>query len=447
VGDPPKPPIFEDPDFLAKLEELERGFELRRSAESATHPAPLGPTPPPRAEAAARRPLIDLLPPSALESERPPGPTPGTAVGPELSAAAAPRRQVEQSPLRRVVPLTYETFYGLREPPFDLSPDPRFFFRGNAYERASLELLTAIRRHDGLCLLAGEPGVGKTTLCRAVAGQLDRHIVWSLVGQPVADVDELLAIVLDDFGVTSPADRSRAAPTPRAEQREMLASFFGSLTAVSGGAVIILDEAQRQPRDVLDELNALATIGAGSGRLQAVLVAPPEFQASLAARRRRAVDAAIAPIELGPLEAGEVGAYVLHRLAVAGTSPRVAFDEQALQRIFNLSRGVPGVVNLLCDRALASGFARSASTIDAILVDAAAIALDVAPPRVERGTAIRAALTAAALVGLALAGAAGASWVFRDAIARAVADWEQVPEPPASPAPGVAAPLAAIPPP
>ena len=361
-----RPPLVEDASFLDSLNELDRGMDVGRQPEEAPAdpprssptrpppPAPIFAPPPASKEPAIRhRSLADLFPPSTLESERPPGPLLGTSVGPQLPDGVVPRRLADAELFPRAGPLTYETFYGLREKPFGLSTDPKFFFHSNAHERVAVELLTAIRQHDGFCLLTGELGVGKTTLCRAVAGELDRRTVSSIILEPVGDAGELLKIVLVDFGVMS-RDDLRAPRAPH-ELLGRLASFFESLAPRQGSALVVLDEAHRQPPDVIAQLRALATDGAGAGLLQVVLVGPPSLAAALKVPALRAIDSATTVrSELGPLAADEIGGYVLHRLAVAGTSPRVDFDAAALQRIYDLSRGVPGVVNLLCDRARSS---------------------------------------------------------------------------------------------
>jgi len=137
----------------------------------------------------------------------------------------------------------------------------------------------------------------------------------------------------------------------------------------------------------------------------------------------------------------------MHRLAVAGTSPRVDFDEEALRRLYDLSRGVPGIVNLLCDRALIAGFQRSASVIDLALVDAASVSLDLALPIAERRSIARTAIVAAGLALWMLLGAAGALWVFRDAVARTFALWQDVPPAPPPPILRTVSPIVPIPPP
>jgi general secretion pathway protein A len=300
-----------------------------------------------------------------------------------------------------------------------------------------VQLLTAIRHHDGFCLLTGELGVGKTTLCRAIVSELDTGIASSIVLEPVADADALVKMVLVDYGVLARDDQRRAARMTREERLQALAAFFDSLPP-SSSAVIVLDEAHRQPPAVIAQLLALAT-GAGAGRLQVVLVGPPSFAATLKTPALRVVDSVMtARCELRPLAADEIAGYVLHRLAVAAAGSRVDFDEAALQQVYDLSRGVPAVVNVLCDGALAGGFERSASTIDVTLVNAAAVALDVSAPTNMEHRTVRTATAVAALLALMLLGAAGAAWVFRDAVARTIALWERVPPAPAPPAPRVA---------
>jgi general secretion pathway protein A len=479
VDDPhrKRPPLVEDPRFLDSLNDLDRGLDdvapdgapseppLQPPATGVRTPRavripapppvasatdPLGEpfvfTPKPPTDPPPRRPLLDLFPASLLESERPPGPLIGTAIGPQLPGGAAERVRLRAEPPPRQGQLTYETFYGLREAPFDQSTDPRFFFHGVAHERVASDLLDGIRERDGVSLLTGEQGAGKTTLCRAIVGELDRRTVPSIVLEPVADVTALLKIVLVDFGVMSRDELARAPHITRAELAGALDAFFASLAPLHANALIVLDEVHRQPAEVVSDLCAIARDGAGSGVLRVLLVGVPRYADEI--KKARRVDAAISlRCELGPLAADEIRGYVMHRLAVAGTSPRVDFDEEALRRLYDLSRGVPGIVNILCDRALISAFQRSASVIDVALVDAASVSLDLALPIAERRSIARRARVAAGGVLLMLLGAASALWVFRDAVARTYALWQDVPPAPAPPILRKVSPLVPIPPP
>jgi len=460
VDDPQaKRSLADDPRFAASLGDLDRGLESDEKDATPTPAAPLRPPPSPPTrtpfEAAplppivfqpgARRPLLDLFPPVPLAHERPPGPIVGTATGPRISRGPA-KRSPQPAALDRP---TYETFYGLNEKPFGLSTDPKFLYHSTSHDQVAQELLTAIRRHDGLVLVTGELGVGKTTLCRVIVEELDRRTLTSVVLDPPTSIDDLLQTVLVDFGVISREDLARA---PQAATRGTLTatlkSFLESLNSLQASAVVIIDEAQHLPVDVLQQIPTIAEAGDQSRTLQVVLVGQPTLTAMLKRSELRLLNEEVAVrSHLGPLAADEIVGYVMHRLGVAGNSPRVDFDDGAMARVHELSDGIPRVVNLLCDRALSRGFETSASVIDAALVDAAAEDLDLGPTVSEARGLVRWLLAAFALVALMSVGAGGALWVFRDTVARTLVQWENVPVPPSGPLPRLPVPLAPIPPP
>jgi len=337
----------------------------------------------------------------------------------------------------------------LHEEPFSLSTDPKFIYHSAAHDRTAQDLLTAIRRRDGLVQITGPLGIGKTTLCRAVTDELDRRTLTSFLVDPFLSVEELLQTILIDFGVISVADLQSAElpPTPD-DLRGTLHSFLVSLSSLQANAVVIIDEAQNLPVSVLDEIRELADPGDGPRLLQVVLVGQPSLSTQLGRANLRPLhDLITRRIELGPLAADEVAGYVMHRLTVAGSASRVDFDDEALARVYEHSGGVPRLVNLLCDRAMTRGFEQSASVITAPLVDGAAEELDFVAPIAPASNALRVAAGIAALLALALLGAAGAAWVFQDRWDRTVSQWEAAPPPPPAPIIGLPPALRAIPPP
>ena len=401
----------------------------------ATGPAPLG-------RPGGRRPLIELFPPAAVESA-PPAPIPGTAVGPRLPKNRhAPRREPVLLPSESP---TYETFYGLTEPPFDFSTDPKFLYSSTSHERVTQRLLTAIRRRDGFVLVTGAPGVGKTTACRAVIEQTDRRTLTVLLTDAFGSIEDLLQTVLVDFGVVSRDDLSRA-PATRDALVDTLRSFLASLAAVQATALVFIDEAQHIPADVLRQLSQLAGLDGAPGLLQIVIVGQPGLLSLLRRRELRALDQCLAVrCAIEPLAPDEVLGYVVHRLSVAGSSSRVEFDDAAVLRLHQLSGGVPRTINMLCDRALTLGCTLSASVIDARLVETAADELGVTPPAARSRDVVRGVVLGFALFALGLVGAAGALWVFRAQVARATVQWTQVPQPPGAPVRHLPVPLMPIP--
>jgi general secretion pathway protein A len=344
--------------------------------------------------------------------------------------------------------LTFEAFYGLRERPFSLSTDPKFHYQSAAHGRASREVLAAIGNRSGPAVLTGSLGTGKTTLCRALVQEIDRRTVTSLVLEPPQSLDDLLKTMLVDFGVVARQGLAGATDPTRDVLAGTLRAFLESLVPLQGSAVVFIDEAQNVPASVLGELDALCQGSPDTRVLQLVLVGQPDLISLLDKPELRALNASVARrADLGPLAAGEIAPYVSHRLSIAGARTRIEFDEAAITLLFELSEGSPRAVNLLCDRAMTRGHAASADVIGPELIQAAAVDLDLEAPAGDRPGVLRTVLLAAAFVLLMLAGAAGALWVSRDAVNRAILQWEQLPLPPGGPVRSLPVPIAPIPPP
>ena len=456
VDDPsPKQPLAADPDFLASLSKLDRGLDSdlgdgEERGESPPAARPTGPAPPasfpvgaltPSARSGPR-PLLDLFPPvlERLGSMAPP------IAATEPPHIARPRSHRSRSPgPASSAPLTCETFYGLNEKPFSLSSDPKFLYHSASHDRVADALVDAVRQREGVVVVTGEVGIGTTMLCRAVIEQLDRRTLTSLVFDRFVAVDDLLKTVLVDFGVISHDDlaRGRLAQASRNDLSATLRDFLLSLAALQAFAVVIIDEAQDLPIDVLAQLQALSDVGGSQRLLQVVLVGRPSLLTLLRRPELRQLDGQISRrLELGPLAADEILGYVMHRLTAAGSHARVEFEDKAIARVYKLSGGVPRVVNLLCDRALTVAYGSSASVIDEHTIDSAADELDLPRAESRASRAARAALASFALALLMLMGAAAAAWVFGAQLSRAVVQWEGVPQPRPAPALPVPPPIA-----
>jgi general secretion pathway protein A len=268
--------------------------------------------------------------------------------------------------------LTYERFYGLREKPFSLSADPRFMFRSPAHGPAFDELLAGIRRREGLIVLTGEIGTGKTTLCRSVLQQLDRRTFAAFVADPFASREDLLKTLLVDFGVISIGDltRGRFNGASRSDLSYPLYEFLDSLVPLQAFAVVVIDEAQNLSLPLLEEIRILSELERREKLLQVVLVGQPELRSSLRLPQMRQVDQRVSVrCELTALDADGVAGYVHHRLKVAGLGgSRMEFSGAALEAIYRGSSGVPRLINRICDRTLHRASASQSMRIDAHFV-------------------------------------------------------------------------------
>jgi general secretion pathway protein A len=268
--------------------------------------------------------------------------------------------------------LTYEPFYGLREKPFSLSADPRFLYRSPSHSPAFDALLAGIRRREGLIVLTGEIGTGKTTLCRSVLQHLDRRTFAAFVADPFVSREDLLKTLLVDFGVIAISDltRGRFNGASRSELSYLLYEFLDSLVPLQAFAVLVIDETQNLPLPLLEEIRILSDLERREKLLQVVLVGQPELRSNLRLPQMRQLEQRVSVrCELAALDAEGVSGYVHHRLVVAGLGgSTVDFTPEALAAIHQGSGGVPRMINRLCDRALQRAYAVQTKRIDAELV-------------------------------------------------------------------------------
>lgn len=256
----------------------------------------------------------------------------------------------------------YESHFGISGPPFQLSPDPSFYFDSHGHHDALAVLRRALDAPGGFVVVSGEIGAGKTTLVRTLLGQLDTSNV--VVGQVLTtqlDDAELLRAILLAFGAPS---RSGSP----AELGEALRQYLADLAREGRRAVLIIDEAQHLERSAFEWLIQLEK-GGGAG-LQVCLIGQPELRDMVASgdlirlRERVAVSC-----HLGPLSPEETGGYIRHRLAKVGWSGNPGFDDAAFVEVHRWSQGIPRRINLLCNRLMLACFLGGKKHIDAALVE------------------------------------------------------------------------------
>jgi general secretion pathway protein A len=340
-----------------------------------------------------------------------------------------------------------------RDPPrpedaFSLSTDPRFLFHSAAHDAAAEQLLAAIRRRDGLIVLTGEFGAGKTLLCRTIAEQSDRRMLVATVLDGVASIERLLQTVLVEFGAASLTDFVRVPAASRQTMTTTLGAFLASIDSLEASAVVVIDEAHHLPLEVLESLPAVSHAGGKSVRpLQIVLVGQPELTAIIERSELRLLNEQVGNrTHLGLLRAEEVGSYVAHRLEIAGSASTAAFGKPAIERIQQISAGLPRTVNMLCSRVLPGTDAAQQSAIDVTAIDAAATELELVQPAAPASRGRRLAAIAILLLALLAAGAAAALWMYQDDVRRAVVQWQQIPPAPSAPKHDLPDPPAPIPP-
>ena len=278
----------------------------------------------------------------------------------------------------------YEDYYGFVEKPFSLTPDPKYLYRSESHAQAFELLQYGIRRREGFVVVTGDIGTGKTTLCRAVLDQLDRKTFTALVLNPFIAEDDLLRMILQDFGVVSRDEikRGRLAGVSRQELIETLNDFLLSLLPLRATALLIIDEAQNLPRPVLEHIRMLSNLETDKEKLlQIILVGQLNLKDVLRTPELRQLDQRVSiRYNLKPLKGEETAAYVAHRLMIAGGGV-VTFTPKALQAVHRITAGIPRLINLVCDRALLAAYSERAQRVTPDMVRSGAASLDLAAPR------------------------------------------------------------------
>jgi general secretion pathway protein A len=300
----------------------------------------------------------------------------------------------------------YTAFYGLREKPFVLSPDPRFLFLADSHREALAHLLYGLEQGEGFIVISGEVGTGKTTICRSLLERLGAETELAFLFNPSNNATELLQSICEEFGL----------PPERLSRRELLAqlnAFLLEKKAESKRVVLIIDEAQNLSAQTLEQVRLLSNLETSSSKLiQIILLGQPELDDKLDSDELRQLRQRISVRwSLQPLPFDDLRGYVAHRLRVAAGAGRVIFNDRALREIHRRSSGIPRLVNVLCDRALLAGYAAQVPVIGPKIVRAAATELpgvsrgasERALPRIAYWTAATAAIGLAALLGYGVA--------------------------------------------
>jgi len=258
----------------------------------------------------------------------------------------------------------FEKYYGFTGRPFQLTPDPSFFFNSKVHEKAAAYLLFGLDQGEGFVVLTGEVGAGKTTLLRHLLAHLDKdHFCPAQIETSQLGADDLLRMVALAFGVTPTSDKASLLGA--------IQTFLETSHRAGRRCLLLIDEAQNLSIAALEELRMLSNFQIGETSLmQSFLVGQPQFRATLAsADLEQLRQRVIATYHLGPLSDSETAAYIDHRLQMAGWRHDPRLGQDCLSAVFRRSGGIPRRVNTLMSRLLLFGFLEELHDLTAAMVD------------------------------------------------------------------------------
>jgi general secretion pathway protein A len=260
----------------------------------------------------------------------------------------------------------YNSYFGFREKPFKLVPNPEYLFLSKSHEEALAHLNYAISQGDGFVEITGEVGTGKTTLCRAFLESLDEQTVAAYIFNPRLGPKQLIRSINDEFGLQYNADDTK-------DLIDKLNRFLIQKKSERKKVLILIDEAQNLTKTVLEQLRLLSNLETSKEKLlQIILVGQPELAAMLDSHDLRQVGQRISlRCQILPLNLKETQEYIQYRLNIASQKRLPLFDRTAVRRIYAYSRGIPRLINIACDRALLTAFSMNRSKVTGRIAQAA----------------------------------------------------------------------------
>ncbi|MEA3560215.1 MAG: AAA family ATPase [Candidatus Omnitrophota bacterium] len=257
----------------------------------------------------------------------------------------------------------YRDFFGLKEKPFNVTPDPKFLFFSKKHQEAFSHLIYGIKEKKGFIEITGEIGAGKTTLCRALLSCLDKKTKTALILNSNLPPTQMLRAIVGEFAIT-PNGKSKKALL------DALNRFLIEQLSLGCNVVLIVDESQNLTPSMLEQIRLLSNLETEKEKLlQIILVGQPELRDKLNLPSLKQLKQRISVrYHIASLDGMETEKYIFHRLKVAGSAGNIFFNGEAMDNIFGYSKGIPRLINMVCDKSLLAAYVMDTKKIDGEII-------------------------------------------------------------------------------